>query len=664
MTRFARRPRMLPVPTVPVRLLPARMIPARMILGLLVPLLLAGCVAIPTSGRVVAGGDVAQQGARAALRVTAAGPADGADERQVVEGFLAAVAGLDDFVVARQFLAPEALSWRPGDQTVVHADVATFAPTVRGGSDGTASLAVQVDVVARIDEAGRYVEQVPTPEELEFDLVRLDGQWRIAGLPPGVLVAEVDAARVLRPFEVYFLDPTRRYLVPDVRWFPQLTQSATSLVRALLGGPSAPYLRALVSAAPAGTRLDLPTVQVVDGVATVDLTAEVLSADPEERALLQAQLRETLRAVPGVSSVTVTVDGSPLDPPDGPDLVAAAPLVVDPGVDDRPFVLGTLPVAEADLGDRPADGPPSDADPEASVDPAVPVDPGASPDPDAPVDPSAPPVPAPLLLGEDGRPLAPAGSSVLRLDDLELVPVPGTDALAREISSGLAVTQDGSRVAGLDAARRSLWVQQPGGSPLELLSGRGELIAPSFDPPPLAWVWTVEAGSPGTAQVPTVLAATTAAEEVEARWLLPGDDVRSLRVSRDGTRVLVVVAHLDGSVDVQVRGIRRDPGGRPLSLSLAAFAVAPELDDAVDAAWVADDQVVVLGRVGEEAVRPVLSRVGGTTDALAPTPGAVSVSAGSGVRSIVVGTADGTVLRRSGSLWLDGPRGVSPVFPG
>ena len=311
-------------------------------------MLLAGCVSIPTTGRVVAGGDVGQQGARAALRVTAAGPAEGADEREVVEGFLAAVAGLDDFSVAREFLAPEALQWRPGDQTVVHADVAVPGPTVRT-SDGVATVPVQVDVVARIDEAGRYVEQAPTPEQLSFDLVQVDGEWRIADLPSGVVVSQVDAARVLTPFEVYFLDPTERYLVPDVRWFPQLTPSATSLVRALLGGPSAPYLGALVSAAPAGTRLDLPTVAVVDGVATVDLTDEVLLADQEERALLRAQLRETLRAVPGVSTVAVTVDGSPLDSNADPGSLEPATLVVDPGIDDRPYVLGAPPVdTEAD----------------------------------------------------------------------------------------------------------------------------------------------------------------------------------------------------------------------------------------------------------------------------------------------------------------------------
>ena len=51
--------------------------PRRAAAALLLPLLLAGCVSIPSTGRVVAGGDVSQQGARAALRVTAAGPGRG-----------------------------------------------------------------------------------------------------------------------------------------------------------------------------------------------------------------------------------------------------------------------------------------------------------------------------------------------------------------------------------------------------------------------------------------------------------------------------------------------------------------------------------------------------------------------------------------------------------
>ncbi len=628
--------------------------------ALLLASLLAGCVAIPTTGRVVAGGDVGQQGARAALRVTAAGPADGADEQEVVEGFLAAVAGLDDFSVAREFLAPEALSWRPREQTVVHADVATISPVVRG-SDGVASATVTVDVVARIDDAGRYVEQAPTTEELEFDLVMVEGQWRIADLPAGVVVSQVDAARVLAPFEVYFLDPTRRYLVPDVRWFPQLTPSATSLVRALLGGPSAPYLAALVSAVPAGTRLDLPSVQVIDGVATVDLTEEVLLADRQERALLRAQLRETLRSVPGVSSVTVTVDGSPLDAPTDVGAADGQSLMIDPGVEEGPFVLAPAPAppgSEGPVSPGDGDGAALGPGPDESLPPEP--EPGPGPGPAAEPQPAGPA----LELGADGRPLAPAGSSVLEVQGSLLVPVEGTQALAAEVSTGLAAAQDLTAFAGLGAARRSVWVQQPGVAPVELISGRGELIAPSFDPPSLGWLWTVAAGEPGSGQAPTVVAATDSAEEVAAAWLVPGDEVRSLRVSRDGARVLVVVGHADGTVSVEVRGIRRDSTGRPLSLSQAAFAVAVELTDAVDASWVDDDHVVVLGRVGEEAVRPVVAQVGGTTELLAPTPGAVSVSAATGVRSIVVGTADGTLLRRSGSLWLDGPAGVSPVFPG
>jgi hypothetical protein len=615
----------------------ARLWPA--LLAAVLVVLLPACVSIPTQGRVVAGGDVNQQGVRSALRVTAAGPADGADARQIVEGFLAAVAGLDDYGVAREFLAPDALSWRPGDQTVVYESVPTFAPTI--ADDDGATVRVRTSVVARIDESGRYTEQPAAAEEQEFRLEQVDGEWRIVELPAGVLVSEVDAERVLFPFGVYFADPTSTYLVPDVRWFPQLTSSATALVRALLGGPSPPYLGALRSAAPAGTRLDLPTVPVENGVATVDLTEEVLVAGAGERALLIAQLRQTLRAVPGVSSVRVTVDGSPLDEPVGTDAVGAPTLAVDPSVDDRPIVLGPPPDG--------ADVPTGTADDETAGSTG-----GDDEGDEATAD---------LQIGSDGRPVAPPGSTVLRLDLDGASPLPGAAGLAGEVATGLAVAPDGNTVAGLDATRTSLWVQQPGASPVELVTGR-ELTTPSFDPPPLAWVWTVSAPDPDGDAPPVVRAAASSVEEVEARWLATGDEVRTLRVSRDGARALVVVAHADGTVDVEVRGVRRDATGRPLSLSQAAFAVAPELVDAVDAAWVNDDQVVVLGRSGDEALRPVLSRVGGETTSLAPTPNAVSVTSALGERNIVVGTEDGTVLRRSGSLWLDGPFGVSPAFGG
>ncbi|WP_336924144.1 LpqB family beta-propeller domain-containing protein [Aquipuribacter sp. SD81] len=617
-------------------------------------LLLAGCASLPTSGRVVAGGDVDQQGVRQALRVVADGPAPGADEEEVVSGFLAAVAGLDDFAVAREFLAPDAQAWRPGDRTVVYEGAPTAVADVEGD---TATVTVTAPVVARIDGNGRYTAQAPTPEEQRYELVRVDGEWRIADLPVGVLVSQVDADRVLTPYGVYFPDPTGRYLVPDVRWFPQLSSSATSLVRALLAGPSAPYLGALSTAVPQGTRLGLATVPVENGVATVDLTEDVLDAESAERALLLAQLRQTLRAVPGVTTVAVTVEGSPVDEPLTPEL-GADQLRVDPTVDDRVLVLGPPPVATEETEaagatpDGPADG--ADGDAAAGAEDAGATDAGAA------AGGEEVPVVDPVL-GPDGRPLAPEGWQLLRLDLDGGQVVEGTEALADLVATGIAASPDGSTYAGLDADRSSMWVQQPGAPPVELVTG-ASLTRPSFDPLPLSSVWTVTAGEADGP--PRVLASAATVQEVDARWLRPGDEVRALRVSRDGARVLVVVARADGSVVAEVRGVRRDPAGRPESLSQASFTVAPQLVDAVDAAWVSDDQVVVLGREGEEPLRPVLARVGGESTPLAPAPGAVSVSAGFGERSIVVGTEEGTVLRRSGSLWLDGPVGVSPAHRG
>ncbi|MFC5380286.1 LpqB family beta-propeller domain-containing protein [Aquipuribacter nitratireducens] len=611
----------------------------RAVLAVLLGLVLAGCASLPTTGRVVAGGDVDQQGVRPALRVAAAGPVPGADERELVTGFLAAVAGLDDYSVAREFLAPGAEDWRPADRTVVHQGLQVLSSDVEGDE---ATVRLSAVVVARIDGNGRYVPQSPTTEEQVYRLERVAGEWRISELPTGVLVSEIDADRVLSDFGVWFPDPTGTYLVPDVRWFPQLTSSATSLVRALLAGPSAPYLGALTTAVPEGTRLGLATVPVENGIATVDLTDDVLVADSAQRSLLLSQLRQTLRAVPGVSNVSVTVDGAPLPDVQPEDGLQGTQLRVDPGVDDRPYVLGA-PTGGAT--GSPGEGGDGDGDGDGEEGP----------------DATADPVETEPAVGPDGRTVAPPGAQLLRLDLDGATPVDGTEALTDLVRTGLAASYDGETFAGLDADRTALWVQQTGSPPVELVTGSG-LTQPSFDPPPLGWLWTVSADPDGGP--PRVLAAASSTEPVEARWLTSGDEVRALRVSRDGTRVVVVVARRDGSVVVEVRGVRRDAGNQPLSLSEAAIRLAPQVLDAVDAAWVGDDQVVVLGRSGEEPLRPFLAQVGGPAQPLAPTPGAVTVSSGLGERSIVVGTSDGTVLRRSGSLWIDGASGVSPAHPG
>lgn len=588
---------------------------------------LSACVSLPTSGRVVGGGAVGGEGGRAALRVAATGPIPGASPEEVVQGFLAAVAGLDDYAVAQEFLAPGArASWRPDERTLIHSGTTTVEPGDGAEEDAEPAvrrLDVLATVEARIDDSGeRTQEAVPVQQRQELTLTRVAGEWRISTLPPGVLVSSVDADRVLSPYALYFPDQSRSYLVPDVRWFPQLASSATPLVRALLGGPTAPLLAAVdTSSVPTGTRLALGTVRVEeDGSAVVDLTEDVLAADDADLALLRDQLDRTLQPVPGVSRVELRVENNLLEeaaPPGG----QAPNLPVDPVVDNTLHVLG-LPPDQPDI---------ESAEPPADV---------AGPD----------------------RPVAEPGSVLLRIGRDGPEVVPDTESLAALVATGLAVSGDGS-FAGLDAARTTLVLQRPGGVAAAVVSG-ADLTTPSFDPEPFGWVWTATAA---TAQDdrPRVLVSGNEVDEVEVGWLRPGDTVRALRVSRGGARVVLVVAEAEGAVRVHMAGVSRDASGKPVALSGSTLPVAVGLTDAVDVAWVTSDDVVVLGRSGEEALRPVLAQVGGTTSVLAPAPQAATISSGSGERNIVIGTGTGTILTRSGSQWVDAAtQGVAPAFPG
>ena len=90
---------------------------------------------------------------------------------------------------------------------------------------------------------------------------------------------------------------------------------ATQLVRALLAGPTSWVAPSVRTGFPEGTRLALDSVPVVDGVAQVALSSEVLEADDATRKVLSAQLAWTLRQVPSIGSFRITVGGQPVAVP-------------------------------------------------------------------------------------------------------------------------------------------------------------------------------------------------------------------------------------------------------------------------------------------------------------------------------------------------------------
>lgn len=301
------------------------------VLLLLPALLLAGCVSVPFSGGVQAGGSLETD---ADLDVDfdflPSGPSAGATQEEILRGFLAATtAAQDNYRIARSYLTDAAADvWNPYDSTLVRAR--------EGGVErlDDATLTYTVPVVASVDAVGRYsVADGSASQTLPaFRFVQEDGEWRISELGDGILISQQAFPSAFSQHTIYYWDAAFRNLVPDLRWFPTRSEVATRIVRAVLEPPTSWLGQgATVSAIPAGTQLALAPVDVEAGIARIDLTGEVLSLADRDRQRLRLQLAASLRAVSGVVGVEITVGQNLVSIPEW---TSGAPDVV-PQVDPR-----------------------------------------------------------------------------------------------------------------------------------------------------------------------------------------------------------------------------------------------------------------------------------------------------------------------------------------
>ncbi|GAA1668770.1 LpqB family beta-propeller domain-containing protein [Microbacterium lacus] len=280
---------------------------ALLVIGALV---LSACAGLPMSGPVNPGLSAGEDAGSPEFLFRPDEPQPGASPEQIVEGFIRAGSGpgpAANWEVARMFLAPSIReTWNPeASVTIDLPDDRESIPTSEG------AVEVAIASVGSVDGTGAYQPDAGITQ-LSFRLAQQDdGEWRITEAPDGVVIDRDVFTNVFHRYSLSYFDPTYRFLVPDVRWFPT-TNAATRITRALVNGsPSSWLADAVEDAFPESVTLARPSVPLESGVAQVSLTPEALAVEATTLDRMQAQLEASLASA-GVSAVQMSVASTPL----------------------------------------------------------------------------------------------------------------------------------------------------------------------------------------------------------------------------------------------------------------------------------------------------------------------------------------------------------------
>jgi hypothetical protein len=639
---------------------------------------LAGCATIPDSGPVRGGGGLGVDPDAVLVPQFADPPAPGQSPDRIVLGFLRAASGyLDEHQTARKYLMPsrgatwssdssvtlyrgeddlrvrlESLDGKPppadAGRTATATATATAAPTPAAGAPAPPSPgAAGATTRNPLEDAQTAVVLVDVPVLATIDQVGV-----YTAVPGALTTLRFGLARSAGQWRIQTLSNGVLLTESDFRatfndfaiYFPDPT-----------GRYLVPDVRWLP---PTTTRATLLAQAVLDGPSDW-LAGAVHTGAPRGTSLSVGAVVVENR----IAAVDLTEEALGADARQRALLLGqlTATLTVLPTIDSVRITVGQ--VAYDDLPPPPATGSrPADPAPAMRVDPQV--------------------DPRPLVLDAKGR--------VGYLEGDTAVPVEGLAGLTVPGGSHPAAAADKSAYAILAADRTRLLYQAPGANgATQLLTGT-RLTPPSIDP--RGWVWSTS-GTPGESV--TAGQGPDKVVRVGAPWLA-GYEVRVLRVSRDGTRVLIVAAK-GGTSTVLVSGIVRTAAGEPLALG-KPVTVAPDLTTVRDAAWASGTEIAILGRRPGDNTRlvPAVAEVGGaTTSPLPPwdgsqTPALASpsasvsatakpdpradaaraatvnaITAGNGRFDLYLGTSSGLLLRRIGADWLVAASGVSgPTFGG
>lgn len=291
----------------------------------LAALLLAGCTGVPTDTAPLVVRTIDHGGPDGQANIT---PKVGAQPRDLVTDFLTASVAADArHSQARQFLTNAASrKWQDNAVTVLN-EVSVGVATITGA--GTARVEVSGPRVGGLDDKGVYTPSlkgvgIGDVETFSYDLVQVEGEWRINQLQPGVLLSKTSFDRSYQARRLYFYDLSETVLVPDLRYSALGGQAlATWLLTALVTGPRPELTQSVINEVP--DKVTGATVENSDPIKVEMPGTSQLDANGRNR--LAAQLAYTLTQIRFASGtqLTLTDSGRPVAVPagHGPTFVAA-----------------------------------------------------------------------------------------------------------------------------------------------------------------------------------------------------------------------------------------------------------------------------------------------------------------------------------------------------
>ncbi|MFJ9676445.1 LpqB family beta-propeller domain-containing protein [Streptomyces sp. NPDC101194] len=596
-------------------------------------LLLSACSSMPVTGDVKAV-DASQPG-DSQVQVYAVAPRDNATPEEVVDGFLESMTSDDPgFRTTRMYLTKKAASkWRPSAFTTVLTKAPNrsdrpFRDRDPGVTDVTYTLTGEK--VATVDAQSAYQPLAPTDYNQTLRLVRENGpegkEWRIDGVPDGLLLGQSDFKRLYRSVDKYYFAAgraeARSTLVADPVYLRSRTDPATTMdtvtqaVRSLLVGPTS-WLRPVVrSSFPAGTTLKKGVTSLTPddrNVLKVPLSKKADGVGQRSCRMMASQILYTLRDLTSARVEQVELqrsDGSPL------------------------CVLGT-DQAEEFAPDGSSSGP----DSQYFIDDKGHVEriPGST-----------------KGSGTPETVTGPLGHGPVRM---------GAVGVARDEQSAAAVSRD----------KKALYVSSivsdgelPAASVTSKAANQNDrLSVPSWDGRGDLWVADRD---PGNRRLLRLAGGEGRPEEVSVPSL--DGRIEALRMSADGVRIALLVTQ-DGHTTLKIGRIERHGPETDQQVSVVELRqAAPQLTDVTAMSWSGRSRLVVVGKEqgGVQQVRYV--QVDGSTPASGVLPGVNQVSSVAAADDeqlplMAATSSDGIVKLSPGDNWQTVVKqGWSLVYPG